>query len=670
MSASGANQDRTRRPSRARKALIQLAIVATLLVALELVLAAAGVEPGSAGGDPYVGFAGNRPLFQRDDSGLLRTDPEKLNLFNEQSFRDPKPDNTTRIFTLGGSTTYGRPYDDRTSFSAWLRELLPVGDPTRDYEVINAGGISYASYRVAVVMEELLAYEPDVFVIYSGHNEFLEQRHYSALAETPRPLLRLFSLLSRTRLFSVARRLVSGDRPTGSATVGAGGEPGAPAQLAGEVQTLLDNSLGPEQYTRDDELRDQVVAHFRFNLDRMVSMARDAGADVILVTPASALRDCLPFKGEDAPAGAVPAVERNARRLYEQGLALLAAGDTEGAVTALTRARDEDVCPLRAVSPIVAATREVAAARDVPLVDFVDVLADAMLARSGHTLPGAEWFLDHVHPTLDGHRMLGLHIAGALRRAELWEAPPNWDPRLPAQVAPIIEARVDAEFQGFALRNLAKVLGWAGKDQEAANLARRSQELLGSGDAETWFLLGTFASADVRLDEAVQHYRAAVAIDPGYAEAWFNLGQALLVTGPLDEAGTAADKARQLMPDAARAHLLVGLVASRRGLHAEAEQALARALALGEDSAALHNNLGLAQLRQDRASEARRSFERAIARDPDYAKGHYNLALLLMAAGDLDAAAGHLERALQSAPDYTAARHKLAEVRERQQAGG
>jgi len=37
-------------------------------------------------------------------------------------------------------------------------ELLPEADKSKKWEVINAGGISYASYRVARVMEELLEF--------------------------------------------------------------------------------------------------------------------------------------------------------------------------------------------------------------------------------------------------------------------------------------------------------------------------------------------------------------------------------------------------------------------------------------------------------------------------------------------------------------------------------
>ena len=79
---------------------------------------------------------------------------------------------------MGGSTTFGRPYDDATSFCGWLRELLPELEPAHEWEVVNAGGVSYASYRVSLLMEELVKYDPDIFVIYSGQNEFLEDRTY------------------------------------------------------------------------------------------------------------------------------------------------------------------------------------------------------------------------------------------------------------------------------------------------------------------------------------------------------------------------------------------------------------------------------------------------------------------------------------------------------------
>ena len=146
-----------------------LAVVALGLAATEGLLALLGVAERSRFEDPYVGFAGGTDLFrQRRLEGGVRvweTRPDKLEFFNLQRFGVDKAPGSLRIFTLGGSTTAGRPYDDHISFSRWLERYLDAAEPGREHEVINAGGISYASYRVVALMEELVRYQPDVFVV-------------------------------------------------------------------------------------------------------------------------------------------------------------------------------------------------------------------------------------------------------------------------------------------------------------------------------------------------------------------------------------------------------------------------------------------------------------------------------------------------------------------------
>jgi hypothetical protein len=137
-----------------QKKLAFAAITVVLFFALlEGLLALCGVRPLLYREDPYVGFAGSQPLFATataDDGSLVwKTAEAKLPYFNAQQFPRQKAAGVTRIFCLGGSTTYDRPFDDITSFAGQLRELLREAAPDRQFEVINAGGISYASYRVA-----------------------------------------------------------------------------------------------------------------------------------------------------------------------------------------------------------------------------------------------------------------------------------------------------------------------------------------------------------------------------------------------------------------------------------------------------------------------------------------------------------------------------------------
>ena len=130
--------------SRWRELLMALVAFGLFFALLEAVLALSGVEPVTLREDPFVGFAGDAPLFvpetPADGEPDLVTAPARLELFNEQRFPRRKPEGAYRIFCLGGSTTFGRPYDDATSFAGWLRELLPEIDPGRRWEVINAGG--------------------------------------------------------------------------------------------------------------------------------------------------------------------------------------------------------------------------------------------------------------------------------------------------------------------------------------------------------------------------------------------------------------------------------------------------------------------------------------------------------------------------------------------------
>ena len=216
----------------------------------------------------------------------------KLNLFNKQTFSQPKVAGATRIFCLGGSTTFGRPYDDTTSFAGWLREFAAAADSEGNYEIINAGGVSYASCRVARLVEELVGDEPNLFICYTGHNEFIEHRTYRDIHATPELVRNTGSLLSRTRVYSTVRRLY------GTMATNGAGTPSNATMLSSDIEAIPDQTVGPQSYERNNRFQAQVLAHFEEALNRIVDIAATAGADVIFVDPASNLKDYSPFKNQ------------------------------------------------------------------------------------------------------------------------------------------------------------------------------------------------------------------------------------------------------------------------------------------------------------------------------------------------------------------------------------
>ncbi|MBW2388732.1 MAG: O-GlcNAc transferase, partial [Deltaproteobacteria bacterium] len=107
-----------------RKLVFALIPVAILWFAIEGGLRLAGVSSVLESRDPFVGFEAALPLFVRgeDASGWLTflTASNKRRFFNAQHFGQQKAPGSRRVFCLGGSTTYGRPYGDATSFCGWL----------------------------------------------------------------------------------------------------------------------------------------------------------------------------------------------------------------------------------------------------------------------------------------------------------------------------------------------------------------------------------------------------------------------------------------------------------------------------------------------------------------------------------------------------------------------
>ncbi|HUS92969.1 MAG TPA: tetratricopeptide repeat protein [Phycisphaerae bacterium] len=439
---------------RRRRALFRLGAVGVGLlpfVLIELLCAAFDWGRPDFHDDPFVGFSSIQPLFVRSaDGSRYEIARSRLAFFRPDSFAAVKPPGEFRIFCLGGSTVQGRPFAIETSFTTWLEMLLRLADPARRWEVVNCGGISYASYRLVPILEEVLRHQPDLIVLYTGHNEFLEDREYGHVRDIPAAVARPAELLARTRTFHLARSAWSRLR-------GVPSRPGARAVLGPETDTILDYKGGLARYHRDDAWRRGVMEHYRANLRRMVGLCRQAGVPVVLVNPVTNLRDCPPFKSQHRDgltAGQLPRWEALCRQAghviggdpfraadllrqaagidgeyaglhYLLGRCLDRMGRPAEARAAYLRAKDLDVCPLRMLEPMHADVLAIAGQTRAPLVD-----ARAMFEkRSKGGVLGAGLLVDHVHPSIPGHRLLAEALLEELARQGFVRPRPGWRQR-------------------------------------------------------------------------------------------------------------------------------------------------------------------------------------------------------------------------------------------------
>ena len=618
-------------------------------VVLELSLGLIGIEPAYRNGDPLVGFSRQLPHFveKQDAEGtaIMVTAPGKEAL-NPQRFPKTKPADTMRIACLGGSTTYGRPFWDETSFSGWLRAYLPAADPGRRWEVINGGGISYASYRVLAVMEELAEHQPDLFVISLGHNEFLERRTYGTLLEQAELLKDLRASAHRLRTATLVRQIADGFSRR---------EEKKSIVLGEMVKRQPIDALGPEAYRRDDAHKAQVVTHFRLSLNRILDVADRCGAKVILVAPASNFRHAMPFKsahraGLEAPsldewrassqeamraldegdhALALARLEkclaidpRHAATHYHHGRTLMALARHDEAREAFAQAIEEDICPLRAIRPIVSVIRETAAARDVPLVDFQALLD----AQTEHGITGDDFFHDHLHPSIDANRLLALAILE--RMTERAWLTPHWTPSDRTMVATQVRKGLDAPRYAEELCKLSYVMDTLGQEHMAVAAVREAIALApDSGKV---------------VDYAIPFYAQKMMFSPA--------------------AALLEERARR-SPDDRRALGALGDAYSSMNRFADAAEAYARLLALEPNNVAFLQQLGVALSRAGDHARAAEHLSEAVRLNPRSAELHHQLGLALAAGGQHELAIEEFTRVLDLHPGHQDAIEELRKLR-------
>lgn len=343
-----------------------------------------------------------------------------------------RPPGGLRIFVLGGSAAAGWPYHaGDTNLSALLGRKLRALYPGRPIEVVNMAAGTYASHRVKLILEEVLAYHPDAIFLYNGNNEFLESLVYRPRTP-PAPLDR--SAAARV-VYRVVTSLVA--PPPRFDVKG--------YRIEDQTATHLSWAFGQaSRYREDPRQFEALLEHYRFNIESMVSSAADAKVPLFLVTCPVNLKEWTPNvsrhrrdlseadaarwtaafregylaveRGDHAAAlpplrAAVAIDDEYAEAHFLLAEALRRTGDRAAAKAEYIRALERDAFPFRELPEFQAILRQVAARRGVPLVDIVPPLE----AASGDGIPGLDVFTDYVHLTEQGQEIAAQEFLRALR---------------------------------------------------------------------------------------------------------------------------------------------------------------------------------------------------------------------------------------------------------------
>jgi Flp pilus assembly protein TadD len=176
-------------------------------------------------------------------------------------------------------------------------------------------------------------------------------------------------------------------------------------------------------------------------------------------------------------------------------------------------------------------------------------------------------------------------------------------------------------------------------------------------------ILGTVTharNADYRSELVV--WNDVVSKRPDNARARNNLGSALVREGQLDEALPHFKRAIALAPGYPDPLNNLGALLYRKDQPSEAIEWCRKALQVAPDMTDAHYNLALALHRTERLNEAEREYRAVLRLAPEHVAAHNNLGLLLASRGRYQEAAGQLREALRLSPDHPAIRRSLEAV--------
>lgn len=627
---------------------------------------------------------------------------------NSQTFSAEKDSSTYRIFCLGASTTQGFPYPPSAAFPAMLKRVLSSVYAQKNFEVINCGITAIASHSVLDMSHEILEkYQPDLLVLYTGHNEFygaLGQASRLALFEN-RTMVRGFLKLQQSRLFLLLRNAIVkifGSSLTRESVI--------------DHATLMGTVVKEANIRRDSPLFERTLSHFKNNLHEIIEDAKRHNTDIMVSTLASNM-DLEPFASFHSEAF----VEKDTTAWHQivmEAEALRAAGKFQEAANKylaalamdssyadvhfrlgkcyqaieehslaqkhLKLAKDFDPVRFRAPSVFNDVIREAGNKYQIPIVDVEeDFRSDSPGGIIGHNL-----ILEHVHPNQFGYFRIGKAVARKISEAKILSGAWEWEKSL-TDSAYLSMSRLtilDHELVNYRVFRLTSHWPFQASpdrsytrvgSERTEQLAKALVEDEGSSLVKAHLDLGFEFYNQNDLDNALAEYLAALEIEPA-CETYNRIGllharKTEIASRRIKDYEAAADNFNDALsfyeqglkscPDYVGLNFNLGLLFALRNDHLEKATAYFQKVL---DTEPLHKNamiqLGQIYIRQNNYEKAESFLLQARSNFPNESEFSKDLGVVYARMENLHEAKTCLEKAIALNPTDTFAKHYLNQV--------
>lgn len=421
----------------------------------------------------FIGFGQSTPLFITNPANpaysLAR--PDVMNRYFPFSAHKPnvtmetdfflaqKPENGLRIVVQGGSTAAGFPYGLGASLSGLLEQRLRQSWPEHHVEVINTAMSAVNSHTLLDLSDEIIALQPDMILIYAGHNEFLGILGASSNFTSSNSywFTRVKIALKDYRLFQLMQYLYASFQSYGQHNKALKNSNNSINSMTNESRgTMMAQVAKNQNIQMDSPVYKQGLQQFESNMRALLAKYQAAGVPVFIAKIASNYKDQSPLKSIEQTKE-----ERELINNIEAFVTQDGAQNSQQLSSELARASDKltssqsakthfefahlseslahkqqasestdalylaqkhyelaiahDLLKFRAPVAINQAIETLASEFDATMVDTLSDLQ----ARSRNKIVGSELMLEHLHPNLQGYFVIAESFYQAISKTQI-----------------------------------------------------------------------------------------------------------------------------------------------------------------------------------------------------------------------------------------------------------
>ncbi|GAA4300494.1 hypothetical protein [Aestuariibaculum suncheonense] len=337
-------------------------------------------------------------------------------------FLKTKTDSTFRIFVQGASTVVGFPYYRGGSFPRMLKHRLSQTFPNKNIEVINTGITAVNSYTLWDFTNAIIEQEPDLVIIYAGHNEYYGALGVgSSITYGSHPnLIRTYLYLKQFRFFQFLEntyyKISSSHNPKPS-----------------ERETTLMEVMAKEQRIPfNSKIYQEGLKQYESNLNSILSTYQNHNIPVIISTLVSNEKDIKPFISDSIPNKQAflealskdnmksnKIAEQNALAAYTLGQHYLEKNQ-DSAKKYLHVAKELDLLRFRAPEKINTIIKSLSKKYHATLIDMKSIFE----SHSPFNSIGNELLTEHVHPNVMGQFLMADGFYNKIKELKLLK---NWN---------------------------------------------------------------------------------------------------------------------------------------------------------------------------------------------------------------------------------------------------